>query len=116
MWVHISTNYELALADIIGRSDYSGLPLLKAIMSADKDETHQFKHLWVHSGASQADGDDVPFLFINDGVATLSGCALGGVIIRDAITQREVQQLVHTCILAFVSLRGSFLRSFSNRQ
>lgn len=52
----------------------------------------------MHGGVSQADSDDVHFLFINEGAATLSGSALGGTIIRDAITQREVQLLEHTCI------------------
>jgi hypothetical protein len=79
------------------RSDYSGLPLMKAITSASDDEIHQLTHFWVYGSAS-VDGGTFPFLFINGGVATLSGSALGAAIVRDTITQREIQLLEHTSI------------------
>jgi hypothetical protein len=80
------------------RSDYSGLPLLKAITSASEDEIHRLTRFWVYGSASQADGSTFPFLFINGGVATLSGSTVGAAVVRDTITQREIQRLEHTGI------------------
>lgn len=84
-------------------SDYSGLPVLKAITSASEDEIHRLTRFWVYGSTSQADGDTFPFLFINGGAATLSGSVLGAAIVRDTITQREIQLLGHTgiCGLCF---------------
>lgn len=79
--------------------DYSGLPLLKAITSADEDEINQFTRCWIHGGTFGLGDKVYPFLFINGGAATLSSTALGAAVVRDAVTQREVQVLEHTGIL-----------------
>ena len=83
-------------------SDYSGLPLLKAITTANEDEIHQLTRFWIYGSASP-DGETYPFLFINGGAATLSSSGVGTAIIRDTVTQREIQLLKHTGIrcLAF---------------
>ena len=49
------------------------------------------------------DGDERPFLFINEGAAVLSTSAFGTAVIKDLITQREIQVLKHTgiCYLLF---------------
>jgi hypothetical protein len=82
-------------------SDYSGLPILKAITSASEDEIDRLTRFWIYGSAPRADGDTFPFLFINGGAATLSGSAIGAAMVRDAITQREIQLLEHTCICCF---------------
>ena len=71
---------------------------MTAIASANDSEIHQLARFWVYGRASEADGGTFPFVFINGGVATLSGCALGAAIIRDTVTQREIQRLEHTSI------------------
>ncbi|KAF9642840.1 hypothetical protein BDM02DRAFT_3132825 [Thelephora ganbajun] len=85
-------------AKIQRHSDYSGLPLLKAITSASEDEIQRLTRFWVYGSASQADSDTFPFLFINGGVATLSGSASGVAMVKDTITQREMQLLDHTVV------------------
>lgn len=84
-------------------SDYSGLPLLTAITSASGDEIHQLTRLRVYGSTSQVDGYTFPFIFINGGAATLSGSSFGAAVVRDTITQREIQLLEHTgiCCLPF---------------
>jgi hypothetical protein len=64
-------------------------------------------------GASLSDSDEIPFLFINEGAATLLGSALGGAIIRDAVTRREVQLLEHRCICCLFFLCSGFSSLFS---
>lgn len=85
-------------------SDYSGLPLLEAITSASDEGTHRLTRFWVYGNAPQADGEELPFLFINGGAATLSASTFGAAIVRDTITQREIQLLEHTgiCRLCFL--------------
>ena len=61
-----------------------------AVTSASEDEIHRLTRSWVYGG------DTFPFLFINGGAETLSGSELGAAIIRDVITQREIQLLEHT--------------------
>ena len=41
------------------------------------------------------DEDSFPFLFVNGGAAILSSSTAGIAVIRDAITQREIQLLEH---------------------
>jgi len=72
--------------------------LLKAITSASGEVVHRLSRVWIYGNTPQAGGDEFPFLFIDGGVATLSGSALGIAIIRDAITRREIQLLEHTGI------------------
>ena len=86
------------------RSDYSGLPILKTITSASGEGIHQLTRFWVHGNTSQTDGDGFPFLFINGGAETLSGSTDGAAIVRDTVTQREIQSLDHTgiCSLCFL--------------
>lgn len=60
--------------------------------------------MWVYGNVSQTNDDCFPFLFINGGVATLSGSALGAAIVRDTVTQREMQFLEHTGIRRLYSL------------
>ncbi|KAF9642055.1 hypothetical protein BDM02DRAFT_3133357 [Thelephora ganbajun] len=76
--------------------DYSGLPVLKAVTSASEDEIHHLTRFWVYESGSQADCGTFPFTFINGGAATLSGSALGTAVVRDSVTQREIQRLEHT--------------------
>lgn len=64
-----------------------------AIASASEDEIHRLTHSWVYGSS-----DTYPFLLINRGAATLSGSDFGAAILRDAITQREIQLLDHTGI------------------
>lgn len=61
-----------------------------AITSASENEIHRLTRSWVYGG------DTFPFLFVNGGAETLSGSELGAAILRDAITQREIQLLEHT--------------------
>lgn len=44
------------------------------------------------------DDETFPFLFIDEGAATLSGSATGAAIVRDTVTQRQIQRLEHTGI------------------
>lgn len=93
MRVHLST-IESADADQRHR-DYSGLPLLKVITSANEEEVHRLKRVWVYGNASETGGGNFPFLFINGGAATLSGSPFGIAIICDTITHRQIQLLEH---------------------
>ena len=79
--------------------EYSGLSLLRAITTANGQEVYQLARVWVHGIASGKGGDSLPFLFINEGAATVSGSALGVAVIRDTVTNREVQLLKHTGIV-----------------
>jgi len=74
-------------------SDYTGLPVLKAITSASEEDVHGLTRCWIYGH----DGS-FPFLFINGGTATISGTGFGAAVIRDAVTQRQVQMLEHTGI------------------
>jgi hypothetical protein len=65
---------------------------------ANEDEVHRLTRSWVHGSVPWADGGSFPFLFVNGGAAVLSGSVLGAAILRDTITQREIQLLKHTCI------------------
>jgi hypothetical protein len=58
---------------------------------------HRFACFWIHGGPS-ADDETFPFLFINGGAATLSGSTAGAAVVRDSVTQREIQLLEHTSI------------------
>jgi hypothetical protein len=78
--------------------DYSGLPLLKAITSANEEEIQRLTRVWVHGNASETGEGSFPFLFINGGAATLSGSTIGTATIRDTVTHREIQLLEHTGI------------------
>jgi len=78
---------------------------LKAITSASEDEVHRLTRIWVYGSTSQADGGGFPFLFINGGAATLSGSAFGSAIVKDTITQREIQTLRHTGVYVCCFLR-----------
>ncbi|KAF9781587.1 hypothetical protein BJ322DRAFT_1022987 [Thelephora terrestris] len=73
------------------RIDCTGLPVLKAITSASEEEVHQLNRCWIYG-----DNHMSPFLFINGGAATLSSSTTGAAIIRDTVTQREIQSLEHT--------------------
>lgn len=84
--------------DEIHHSDCTDLPLLSALVSANEDGILQVKPFWVYGGASKTDYTDAPFLFINEGAATMSGSPLRGAIIRDLITQDELQLLEHPWI------------------
>ena len=79
--------------------EYSGLSLLRAITTANEQEVYQLARVWVHGIASGKGSDSLPFLFINGGAATVSGSALGVAVIRDTVTNREVQLLKHTGIV-----------------
>jgi len=63
------------------------------------------------------DDETFPFLFIDEGAATLSGSATGVAIVRDTVTQREIQRLEHSgiyCLLfsvVFSEVRVSSRRS-----
>ena len=82
----------------VANSDYTGLPVLKAITSASEEDDNHLTRCWIYGH-----DDSFPFLFINGGTATISGTALGAAVIRDAVTQREVQILKHTGICHLVS-------------
>ena len=71
---------------------------MKAITSASEEELHNLSRCWIYGH-----DDSFPFLFIHGGAATVSGTALGGAVIRDAVTQQEVQLLRHTGIHHFLS-------------
>lgn len=71
--------------------DYTGLPLLKAIASMRDEGVHQLTRCWIYGYSPK-----FPYIFINGGTATLSSTAVGTAIIRDTITQREIQSLKHT--------------------
>ena len=77
-------------------SDYSGLPLLKAITSASEDEINWLTRVWVYDSPSKVDKNIFPFLFINGGAATLSGSPSGAAVVKDTVTQQIIQQLQHT--------------------
>ena len=72
------------------------MPLLKAITSASEDEIHQLTRFWIYDCTSVVDEEISPFLFINQGVATLSGSMVSAAIVRDTVTHREIQVLKHT--------------------
>ena len=88
-------------------SEYSGLPVLKAITSANEQAIHQLARCWIYSSEFQSDGDGYPFLFINDGAATLSTSAHGVAVIKDSITRRKIQLLNHSGIYLFLVFRGT---------
>ena len=68
---------------------------MKAIISASEEEIQRLTRIWVYGSGFQTDNDGFPFLFINGGAATLSGSALGIAMIKDTVTQREIQSLEH---------------------
>lgn len=76
-------------------SDYSGFPLLRAISSESGQKFDGFSRFWIHGNSYQDDGDSFPFLFINGGARTLSGSTNGSAVIRDTVTQRQIQLLEH---------------------
>lgn len=69
---------------------------MKAITSEGEDKVHPFSRVWVYGSGCEVDGDTFPFLFINEGTATLSASAHGAAILRDAITCHKIQLLEHT--------------------
>ncbi|KAF9644391.1 hypothetical protein BDM02DRAFT_3131799 [Thelephora ganbajun] len=79
----------------MGKIDYSGLPLLKAIALENGQSIHGFSRFWIYGKSYQADGDGFPFLFIDGGARMLSGSATGSAVIRDTVTQRQIQLLEH---------------------
>ena len=78
--------------------------MLKAITSANEEEINNLTHCWIYGNAFRPGEDAHPFLFINGGAATLSSTALGTAVIRDTVTQREIQQLKHTGIYYIFSM------------
>jgi hypothetical protein len=71
------------------------MPLLTAITSAIDEDVNQLSRCWING----INGE--PFLFINGGAATLSSTGTGMAIIKDAVTQREIQLLDHPGICCF---------------
>ena len=90
-------------------SDYSGLPVLKAITSASERGIHQLARCWIYSNEFQSGSDEYPFLFVNDGAATLSSSALGVAVIKDSVTRRKIQVLNHAGIYSFLVFWGTLL-------
>ena len=88
-------------------SEYSGLPVLKAITSANEQGIHQLARCWIYSSEFQSGGNEYPFLFINEGAATLSTSARGVAVIKDSITRRKIQLLNHSGIYSFLVFRGN---------
>ena len=76
-------------------SDYSGLPLLRAISSKNGQPIHGFSQFWIYGSNHHEDEDGFPFLFIDGGARTLSGSTNGSAVIRDTVTQRQIQFLEH---------------------
>ena len=85
-------------------SDYSGLPVLKAVMSPKEELNGGLFRFWIYGSVTP--GEEIhPFLFINGGAATLSTPTPGVALIQDAVTQRQIQALEHggnfiRCLLA----------------
>lgn len=77
--------------------DYSGLSILRAVLSSDGEPIRGFGQFWIYGsgGVPQVGGDTSPFLFINGGAATLSGALSGMASIEDVVTRRQIQSLKH---------------------
>ena len=90
-------------------SDYSGLPLLRAISSENGQAIHGFARFWIHGNGHQDDEAGFPFLFINGGTKTLSGSTNGSAVIRDTVTQRQIQLLEHDGDLFWRAMASSSL-------
>lgn len=85
-------------------SDYSGFPILKTIISSNEELTTGFVRFWIFGNPSQAGGEVSPFLFINAGAATLSDSSTGFALIKDVVTQCQLQALEHDGTLVPISV------------
>ena len=77
--------------------DYSGFSILRAVLSPGEGPTSGFGQFWIYGSdvVHQRGGDASPFLLVNGGTATLSASPSGVALIKDVVTQRQIQSLKH---------------------